>query len=61
MILVHHGFADGFHIGKFINLLEEKINIKDYKNKIAEYTILQSDIANSVDINFENGESIKLK
>ncbi len=25
MILVHHGFADGSHIGKFINRLEEKI------------------------------------
>ncbi len=44
-----------------VDFKEEKINIKDYKNKIAEYTILQSDIANSVDINFENGESIKLK
>lgn len=26
MIMVHHGFADGFHIGKFITLLEENIN-----------------------------------
>lgn len=44
-----------------VDFKEEKINIKDYKNKIAEYTIMQSDFANSVDINFENGESIKLK
>lgn len=26
MILVHHGFADGSHIGKFVNTLQEKIN-----------------------------------
>jgi len=26
MIMVHHGFADGFHVGKFITLLEENIN-----------------------------------
>ena len=44
-----------------VDFKEEKINIKDYKNKITEYTIMQSDFANSVDINFENGESIKLK
>lgn len=25
MIMVHHGFADGYHIGKFVNLLEENI------------------------------------
>lgn len=25
MIMVHHGFADGFHVGKFINLLNENI------------------------------------
>ena len=24
-IVVHHGFADGYHIGQFVNLLEEKI------------------------------------
>ena len=24
-ILVHHGFADGYHIGQFVNLLEENI------------------------------------
>lgn len=28
MIMIHHGFADGFHVGKFINLLEE--NIKNF-------------------------------
>jgi len=27
MIMVHHGFADGSHIGKFMNLLKENINI----------------------------------
>ena len=26
MIMVHHGFVDGYHIGKFINLLQENIN-----------------------------------
>lgn len=26
MIMVHHGFADGYHIGKFINTLEENID-----------------------------------
>ena len=26
MIIIHHGFADGFHIGKFITLLKENIN-----------------------------------
>ena len=31
MILVHHGFADGSHIGKFINKLEE--NIKEFEDK----------------------------
>ena len=30
MILVHHGFADGSHIGKFINKLEE--NIKKFED-----------------------------
>ena len=25
MILVHHGFADGFHIAKFLELLNEEI------------------------------------
>lgn len=30
MIMVHHGFADGFHVGKFISLLEE--NIKLFSN-----------------------------
>ena len=29
MILVHHGFADGSHIGKFVKTLEEKI--KNFK------------------------------
>lgn len=29
MIMIHHGFADGSHIGKFINSLEE--NIKSFK------------------------------
>lgn len=28
MIMVHHGFADGYHIGKFINILED--NIKEF-------------------------------
>lgn len=29
MIMVHHGFADGFHIGKFINTFQELVqNIK---------------------------------
>lgn len=28
MIMIHHGFADGFHIAKFINLLKE--NIKSF-------------------------------
>ena len=27
MIMVHHGFADGYHIGKFIELLTENIKI----------------------------------
>lgn len=27
MVMVHHGFADGYHIGKFINLLEENIKL----------------------------------
>lgn len=27
MIMVHHGFADGFHIGKFVNQLQENIDI----------------------------------
>lgn len=27
MIMVHHGFADGFHIGKFVNLLQENIKL----------------------------------
>lgn len=27
MIMVHHGFADGFHIGKFINELQKNINL----------------------------------
>lgn len=27
-IVVHHGFADGYHIGQFVNLLEE--NIKEF-------------------------------
>ena len=26
MIMVHHGFVDGYHIGKFINELQENIN-----------------------------------
>ncbi len=26
MISVHHGFADGFHIGKFINLLQKELD-----------------------------------
>ena len=30
MMMVHHGFADGFHIGKFVNLLQE--NIDKFKN-----------------------------
>jgi len=25
MIMVHHGFADGYHIGKFIEKLNEEI------------------------------------
>lgn len=25
MIMIHHGFADGFHVAKFINLLKENI------------------------------------
>ncbi len=25
MIMSHHGFVDGFHIGKFLNILDEKI------------------------------------
>lgn len=29
MIMIHHGFADGFHVGKFIALLDE--NIKSFK------------------------------
>lgn len=29
MIMVHHGFADGYHIGKFIEKLNEKIS--DFK------------------------------
>lgn len=29
MIMVHHGFADGFHIAQFINLLKE--NISEFK------------------------------
>jgi len=28
MIMVHHGFADGYHIGQFVSLLGE--NIKEY-------------------------------
>lgn len=27
MIMVHHGFVDGFHIGKCINSLQEKIEV----------------------------------
>lgn len=27
MIMVHHGFADGFHISKFVSLLEENIKL----------------------------------
>ena len=27
MIMVHHGFADGYHIGKFIELLNENIRL----------------------------------
>ena len=27
MIMVHHGFADGYHIGKFIELLNENIRV----------------------------------
>lgn len=27
MIMVHHGFADGFHIGEFIRILEENISL----------------------------------
>lgn len=27
MIMVHHGFADGYHIGKFINLLQKNIDL----------------------------------
>lgn len=30
MIMVHHGFADGFHVGKFINLLKENITLFNY-------------------------------
>lgn len=30
MILIHHGFADGLHIAKFIDLLNE--NIKNFNN-----------------------------
>lgn len=26
MVMVHHGFADGYHIGKFVNSLQENIN-----------------------------------
>lgn len=26
MVMVHHGFVDGYHIGKFVNLLQENIN-----------------------------------
>lgn len=26
MIVIHHGFADGYHIGEFIKLLEKNIN-----------------------------------
>lgn len=48
-----------------INLLNLDINgeidLEKFESKISEYTILQSDIAHSADINFENGESIKLK
>lgn len=33
MIMVHHGFADGYHIGKFIELLTENIKIlNSYEN-----------------------------
>lgn len=27
MIMVHHGFADGYHVGQFINNLQENINL----------------------------------
>ena len=30
MIMVHHGFADGYHIGKFIELLNENIKLFNY-------------------------------
>lgn len=48
-----------------INLLDvdidkKNVEIKKYESKISEYTIFESDI-NSVDIVFENGETIKLK
>lgn len=48
-----------------INLLDvdidtKKVDIKKYESKISEYTIFENDI-NSVDIIFENGETIKLK